>query len=266
MRFEDFEYDGKRLSDFGYMICEFNSNSVDIIKGAEINLNTVSNSCGTKNYLVNSKYNNVLEDTFQICKNTCDNNSAMEISVDEQRKLARWLNRKNYHKFRFLAYDYSDFYFEATFNISYIKHGEKIYGLELEMTTNKPFALSEEDYELEITEADQTVVLIDESDDEGCIYPHMKITIGDSGGDFKMSNTVGDKTETMIIKNCTANEVITVDYPIIYSSVLSHKVQKDFNWKFFGISNTNNDRANKITISLPCKISMGYSPAVKLGL
>lgn len=266
MRFEDFEYDGKQLSDLGYMVCEFGTNSINTVKGANINLNTVSNSYGTKNYLVNSKYSNVLEDTFQICKNTC-NSRDMEITVDEQRELVRWLNRKSYHRFRYLAYDYLDFYFEATFNISYIEIGGKIYGLELEMTTNKPFALNKEkDYELEITEANQTVVLIDESDDEGCIYPHMRITIGNTGGDLKISNEVGDRIETTIVKNCTENEVITIDYPIIYSSVLSHKVQNDFNWKFFGISNTNNDRTNKITVSLPCKIEIGYSPAVKLGL
>ena len=70
MRFEDFEYDGKQLSDLGYMVCEFgtNGNGVNIVKGATINLSTVSNSYGTKNYLVNSKYGNILEDTFQICK------------------------------------------------------------------------------------------------------------------------------------------------------------------------------------------------------
>lgn len=268
MRFEDFEYDGKQLSDLGYMVCEFgtNGNGVNIVKGATINLSTVSNSYGTKNYLVNSKYGNILEDTFQICKNTC-NNEDMEITVDEQRELGRWLNRKGYHSFRYLTYDYLDFYFEATFNISYIEVGGKIYGLELEMTTNKPFALNKEkDYELEITEANQTMILINESDDEGCIYPHMRITIGNISGDLKISNEVGDKIETTIIKNCTANEVITIDYPIIYSSILSHKVHKDFNWKFFGISNTNNDRVNKITVSLPCKIEIGYSPAVKLGL
>lgn len=266
MRFEDFEYDGKQLSDLGYMVCEFSSNGINVIKGANINLNTVSNSYGTKNYLVNSKYDNVLEDTFQICKNTC-NNDNMELDVNEQRALTRWLNRKNYHKFKYLTYDYLDFYFEATFNVSYIERGGKIYGLELEMVTNKPFALSKEkDYKLEILDSNQTIVLIDESDDEGCICPHMRITIGDIGGDFKISNTVGDKTDTMIIKNCTAGEEIVVDYPIIYSSVLSHKIQNDFNWKFFGISNTNNNRVNKITVSLPCTIEMGYSPSVKLGL
>lgn len=269
MRFIDFEYDQHRLSDFGFIVCNFEqSHGADIVSiGSEIVMNTVSSNLGKKNHFISSQYNNCIESEFDICKNP-DEYDNLKISEDEYISVVRWLNRNKFMKFRIIdkCQEFNDCYYYTSFNISKINIGDVLYGLRLTMKTNRPFALRDETYNFNITEPNQTIILIDGSDDEGCIYPHMRITMGSTDGDLKISNEVGDKTETMIIKNCTANEVITVDYPIIYSSVLSHKIQKDFNWKFFGISNTNNDRVNKITVSLPCTIEMGYSPAVKFGL
>lgn len=272
MRFEDFEYDGKRLSELGFMVCEFGTSSggVDVKSGAELSLNTVSNIQGTENYHINSKYSGVLEDTFQICKEPCD--ECKELSADEIRMLSRWLNRKGFHKFKILNYEYSEFYFEASFNVSYVTISGTVYGLELKMTTNRPFALKEnEDYILKFEEAGQSVSIVDESDDEGCIYPHTEITIGGDSkssetSDLEITSTLADESQKTVIKNCSYGEVITLDYPLIESSLSSHKIQTDFNWSFFGIGNNGTERVNKIAVSLPCTIKLSYSPAVKIGL
>ena len=67
----------------------------------------------------------------------------LEISIDELRSLSKWLNRKEFHKFKILSDEYLDIYFEASFNISKIELNGKIYGLELTLKTNRPFALQE---------------------------------------------------------------------------------------------------------------------------
>lgn len=273
MRFEDFEYDGKRLSELGFMVCEFGTSSsgVDVKSGAELSLSTVSDIQGTKNYHISSKYSGCLTDTFQICKDPCAD--CKELSADEIRMLSRWLNRKGFHKFKILSYEYSEFYFEASFNVSCVTMAGTIYGLELSMVTNRPFALKEsEDYILEFDGAEQSTSLVDESDDEGYVYPRAEITVGSDAvssgetADLEVTSTLADDSMKTVIKNCSSDEVITLDYPLIESSLSSHKIQNDFNWNFIRIGNSGSERVNKITVSLPCTIKLSYSPAVKIGL
>ena len=42
-----------------------------------------------------------------------------------------------------------------------------------------------------------------------------------------------------------------------------HDVYNDFNYDYFKIGNTINNRSNKISVSLPCKIELRYSPIIK---
>ena len=83
-------------------------------------------------------------------------------------------------------------------------------------------------------------------------------------GDLEIVNEFENRT--MIIKNCSVGETITLDYPVIQTSDSEHKIMDDFNWTFFRLANTYDDRNNHITISLPCTIKMTYSPIVKIGI
>ena len=265
MKSFDFEYDGILLSDIGFMVCKFNSDgSAETISSvSQITFNTVSTLNGSKHDLVSSKYESCIEATFQICKDPCKNNDLF-ISVRELRDLRRWLNRKGFYKFKLMDDDYLDLYFEASFNVNEIKINGEICGIELVMRTNRPFALQEPN---KITIKNLTTngkkIINDISDDEGFIYPKMEIKLEQSG-DLNIHNALENRT--MSIKNCIAGEIITLDYPIIESSVKSHKIQDDFNWSFFRIANNFRNNRNEITISLPCTITMTYSPIVKVGI
>lgn len=260
----DFEFDGSNLSDFGYMICKFDSDSVQTVSnGSQITFNTVSTLYGAKHELTSSVYENCLESVFQICKNPCGSDN-FEISTDELRVLSRWLNRKGFHKFKILSDEYLDIYFEASFNISKIEINGKLYGLELELKTNRPFALQEpKKVVIKNLVQNGEKIIKDYSDVEGYIYPEVEITINESG-DLTIYNEIEDRTT--YIKNCVAGEVIKMNYPIIESSIISHKIQDDFNWNFFRIANTFRNSVNKLTISLPCTIEVVYSPTAKVGI
>ena len=99
--------------------------------------------------------------------------------------------------------------------------------------------------------------------EEGYIYPYTEITIVESG-DLKIHNAIEDRNT--FISNCVAGEIITMDYPVIQSSISSHNIQNDFNWNFFRVANTFNNSRNDLTISIPCTIKLKYSPIVKVGL
>ena len=276
MKAYDFEYDGVRLSDRGFIICKFDSSGVETVSnGSEITFNTVPTLNGIKHELTSSTYDDCLEATFQICKNLCDTTDE-EISLDDMRDIMRWLNRKGFHKFKLIDDEYSGIYFEASFNVSKIEINGRICGFELEMFTNMPFAIQEpvtivinnEENAIVVDNKEDYVVrsFFSKSDEEGYIYPDMEIVIS-KDGNFKMDSITEDRT--MEIRNCSSGEVIKIDYPIIESSLgdsRSTKIQNDFNWIFFRVATSFKNRENEFTTSLPCTIKMTYSPIVKVGV
>lgn len=264
MKAYDFEYDGRKLSEFGCIICSFNSKGMKTVSnGATISFNTFSTQGGSKHELVSAEYEECLETIIQICKNTCSGGTS-EISPREFRELTKWLSRKKFLKFKILDKEHYDLYFEASFNISRIEFNGSLYGLELEVKTNRPFALKEpKTITIKNLKKDGKHSINDESYEEGYIYPSTEITINE-GGDLKIHNAIENR-ETYIA-NCEAGEVITMNYPIIKTTSGTHNIQNDFNWNFFRIANTYSMSRNDLTISLPCTIKIKYSPIVKVGL
>lgn len=264
MKAYDFELDNKRLSSFDCILCSFGEKGLETVSdGCQITFNTVPTMGGSKHNLMSTEYEDCLETTLQICKHSCDG-GIQEITATEHRELTKWLGRRKFLKFKILDEDYIDLYFEAAFNISRIEIDGKLYGLELEVKTNRPFALKEP----------RTIIIKnsiqngkhsinDTSYEEGYIYPYTKIAVNESGN-LKIHNAIENRDT--YIANCVAGEVITLDYPVIQSSISSHNIQNDFNWNFFRIANTYDNSRNDLTISLPCSIEIKYSPIVKVGL
>lgn len=265
MKAKDFEYDGRNLSDIGYVLCDFNSGGgfETIANGSQISFNTTSVQFGTKQELLSTEYNECLTTVFQICKNPCIYEE-LSISKDELRQIMKWLNRKDYHKLKILDSDYMDLYFEASFNISRIEMNGSLYGLELNVFTNRPFALHETQKHTIVVENQNEIKSVTSfSDDEGHIYPHTRIEIH-ADGDLTIYNALDNRTTS--ISNCISGEIITMDYPMIHSSIESHKIQNDFNWNFLRLANTFKTGKNQLVISLPCKINLSYSPPVKMAI
>lgn len=265
MRASDFEFDGKRLSDFGMILCNFGgSKGLDSVSnGSEIKFNTVSTLGGSKHELISAEYEDCLETTLQICKHSCSG-GVQEITSAEFRELTKWLSRKRFLKFKMLDGDYIDLYFEVAFNIGKIELNGMVIGLELELRTNRPFALKEPRLiNIKNTDIDGKHSINDTSHEEGYIYPRTEITISQDG-DLNIHNAIENRDT--YIANCVAGEIITMDYPVIRSSISSHNIQNDFNWNFFRVANTYDNSRNDLTISLPCSIKVEYSPIIKVGL
>lgn len=264
MKAYDFEYDGKKLSEKNFIICSFGEKGLETISnGSQITFNTVPTLDGTKHQLTSTTYESCLETTIQICKSSCTTDVS-EITATEFREMTKWLNRKKFLKFKILDEDYIDLYFEASFNISRIEMNGKLYGLELGVITNRPFALKDRrTITIKNTEVDGKHSVNDTSYEEGYIYPYTEVTINEDG-DLKINNAIEGRDT--YVANCKAGEIITFDYPVIQSSDSSHNIQNDFNWNFLRIANTFNNSRNDLTISIPCTIKLKYSPIVKVGL
>lgn len=263
----NFEYDGQLLSDYGFIICQFNSSSganvADI--GQKITFNKVATNKGKRHSLIGVQYEDCIETTFEICKNP-NIYDDLEITPDEYREIVRWLNRPNFLKFR--IYDFKNelepCYYESSFNVSKITVGEVLYGIELEMVTNRPFGLGKERIEyFDFQDTSDIWILKDRSDEIGCVYPStMKITCYEDG-DLSIQNDITGSVTT--IKGCQTGEEITFNGELlsITSSIDTHDVYNEFNYNYFKIGNTFDNRYNKITASKRCKIELTYSPIIK---
>lgn len=131
------------------------------------------------------------------------------------------------------------------------------------MQTDKPFGYANKQrVSWSCSDVSKTYTMSDISDEIGNIFPDMKITVNANGNLSITNQTLGI---TMRINNCTQGEVITIDGETQYitSSVISHKLYNDFNFHFFQIGNTINNRQNKVTVTLPCTIELTYAPVIK---
>lgn len=269
----NFIYDGEALTDYGFIICTFDGplGMETVSAGSEMTMNTVMQAEGRKYNLASVTYETPYEMTaFQICKAPiCGEEQFQEdyvVTVDEYRDIMRWLNRKGYYKFRLDDDEWQGIYMEGTFNVSRIEIGGQLFGFELTLMTNRPYALLDEIVEtLEFTSSNYTTaqVIYDSSDEIGYIYPTSVVVTLAASGDLTIYNSIESRTTQIL--NCTSGEVITMDcqHLIISSSLSAHDIATDFNYAFFRLVNTYTDRTNEITVSLPCTIEITYNPISK---
>lgn len=266
----DFEYAGRWLSDFGYMICTFNMNAgaETAQSGSKITFNKVPVNGGRHHSLTGIQYDECLSTTFNICKDPdCGRWGDNYFITDmEYQDLLRWLNRPQFLKFRLVNYeDYSvrRCYFNASFNINKVVLNTKTIGLELSMETDAPFGYGD-DETVTITQQDirydKDIYII--SDELGFVYPSLEITCAEAG-DLTIKNKTDDVT--MTIRNCSEDETIFINGKTfeITSSNEEHKLSKDFNFIFLRLHNDYEGTANVLSFSIPCIMKVTYTPIIK---
>lgn len=283
---EDFEYDGTKLSDFGFVICNFNEDSgiTNLSAGAEIVFDTVPVNHGRRRILTGSKYQECLSATFDIIKDPCANEN-IAISDSEYIKLLTWLNRHKFLNFNFVNTEEVNIlrYYKASFNIEDIRIDDTLYGLHLNMTTDKPFCYGYDkslsklyyptsvNYILPTNENGMLIYSLDQfesfdgytryqniyinnySNELGFVPLNIKFNTGSASGTIRFYNeTTGENT---YVYNTSPNETITIDSEnkIISSDLELHKIYNDFNFVF--------PRLERKTLSLSTynnKLKFGY--------
>ena len=144
MKAIDFEFNNRRLSEFGMVLCQFGGSKglETVTDGVPISFTTVPTMHGFKHNLTSSQYEECLETTWQVCKHVC-NGGIQEITSTEHRNITAWLCRPRFLKLKLFDEDNIDLYHEAKISVSRIEIDGKLYGLELNIQTNRPFALKE---------------------------------------------------------------------------------------------------------------------------
>lgn len=264
----DFVFDKKKLSDFGYVICNFEGIDIGAKPVNEIIFNTFKAPQSDKWLKISNSYESPLTTTIQICKNNCKNiHKDFYITNREISELSKWLCRKQYKPFLFLNEMYDDIYFEAQIKISKIKFGNNIIGLELVITTNEPYGRTST-YNIDIdTEVNREFSIIVDTDDEGILYPDIVTIKCLNDGDLSLINN-NDNSNTMI-RNCINNEVLTFDGKTlqITSNIENHKIYNDFEgYVFPHLCSKYDNYKNDFTCNMNAKIHIEYRGIRKVGL
>ncbi len=266
MRATDFIYDGVRLSDYGFMIADIDDSSGlgTVTTDSQRSFSNFSMFNGIWQPLSISTYKDTLRIELSIIKNPCNIDSQEDavISLDEIREIKRWLNRPTFHQIRLLDEygEYDGIYWNGSANVQEIHHLGACVGFRATFYTDRPFALSDPYEYTGTVGANGVVKIVDLSDEEGYLYP--EITLKPlSAGTLDIVNSIDNRH--CIIKDCVANEVITITPELQISTTNSRNIGKSFNWKFLRISNNYYNKINEFTFSLPCDYSFKYNPVVK---
>lgn len=262
---EDFEYDGRRLSDYGLMICTFGSSSgtETVSTGAQINLTTVARFNNRRRSIVNANYAEYMKTTFYAAKNPCV--SDIDISPTEYREIVKWLNRRRFIPLRFLSlvgHSPDPCYFNAMFNIQKVTVGDRIVGIEMSVETDSPFGYGEQRIETVMPGFDRQDYIEYISDEVGFIYPRVKITLMEQGS-LTIHNSL-DKEDT-VITNCSNGEVIIMDgdRQTLQTNFETHDIYDCFNYNFIKLISHLNSGRNKFTSTVPCSIQFTYRPIMR---
>lgn len=273
MRYVDFEYDGQKLSDFGCIIGYIDSSSgtQDVNIGSDITFNTVKNNHSSIHYVTSSTYDNTYSITFDIVKNPCVNNNDLFMTTLETRRLIKWLNRRDYHKFKLFNenFDLSDMYYYGSFNIVEKRFGTNIIGLSLTFTSSSPYAFGD-NVKLEFSvDKDEEFILYGDSDEFTTIFPTIQIKCLSNTSDDGLVLTNKTTSTSVIIKGCSDGETIIIDgeYKIITTDDEIHKITiaSDFNYEYLDILVDDYSVENVYSCNIPCELTISYSPIRKVG-
>ena len=260
----DFIYDGKALSDFGYMVLFENTD--ESIPVSEMKFSEIKGSRSDVSQQVSYSYENNYSCTFTVIKNLCNTNEKDEfLTNNDVEELTRWLARKTYKWFKFIDDDDDDeIWYQAQFSIHKEYVGDDVFGLSLTLNTNAPFGFTREIIVNPAIRNNSFSVPV-YSDEEGYIYPDVVVTMADAG-ELVITNTAESRETTL--KNCVVDEVITF-YGQNINQIIStstHDYAKDFNYNFPRFFTEYGDNTNQFTVNLDCTIKLIYRGIRKVGL
>jgi len=286
----DFEFAGQTASSWGLMPCTFNSSGTEIISnGSRLEFVTAHPATSDTWHYVASKYTEVLTGTLQITKKNCSGiYTDSFFTLEELRAITRWLNRKDGYYPLKLTIDnmpgYEDIVFNSYINVSVIELNGQIVGLELSITTDKPYGyFAERTITFELNESNNyRSVVFDPSDEIGKTYPVFYISFpnGQPATDTQIDHYYQDggvrqRMESAIIRTTEMydwyNDGIVLDSQrhMIYFNdghyTPVHPMYFNFTW--LSLSNSLESNMNAFASNeVDLEITIKYSPIAKVGL
>lgn len=265
MNCSNFIFDGESLSDYGMIVCDWNTGAGTPWSGGDVTFTTGKTPDSDRQTFYTASYENLLSCTLSICKNPggyTDRKEAV-ITREEYSALSRWLKRSDgYHLLQFDQDGYGDIYFHAKIDMQPYMVCGSIVGFDLAVTTDSPYGYSrlyKNTFELA---AGESFSFENYSDKPGIIYPKV-IIIPKADGTLKLNSGINTDIHTTEIKNCKANHKIVLDNDNDYFEGITDP--NGFNFEFPVIANSytggNNGCTNIFSLSqgsISCTVTTEY--------
>lgn len=265
----DFIFDGKALSDFGY-ICFLEDE--EYIAISNMTFETIKGAQTDASQQVGYSYEEPYSTTLTIIKNHCDyNGEELFLTRDDISEMVRWLSQKQYKWFRFIDTDDNDeIWYRVQIKINKYSAGDNCIGLQLVITANAPYGYTKEITKTVLSGETEFEIPI-MSDEYGEFYPNVRVVI-DSDGDFSIRNetasAMGVGGYITSLNNCIADEQITFygENIMQIESTNTHDYGRDFNYKFPVLVTPYSSSNNVIRITgVFCTIIYSYRGIRKVG-
>lgn len=259
---EDFIFDGKTLSSFGYVLCAFNGLDIETTPISNMEYTTIKAPLSDVSAKVSSDYPENLTTTIQICKSPCEYEYDDIITAHDISELSKWLCRKNYKWFSWVdKSDFAEVCYEAQIKMNKITLYGKCIGLELVINTNRPYAVTPL---INTKVSGNNFKITAFSDEDGYIYPDVKIVVKGSGDLILTNNYDNSSTE---IKNCVEGETIYIYGDILQIETDSDReIYKDFNYVFPRLISSYEKYINEFVSNMECDINISYRGIRKVGI
>lgn len=239
-------------------------------------LNQEKPSGSNKFNLYSTSYDEPFTLPLSICLNPCANYENMDISVEQARKIQKWLSLRN-KKFKLDVIGFEDIYWVGTFTCKQVMLNSSIIGFNLTFTANTPYALQEDkSINIELSDTLESDIIFT-SDVYGYIDADYVITVKEAGNLKFDTYYYNPNTESytldreFTVQNCIADEKIYVkgDTQLVTSSRTVHELGKDCNFILPRIVNTyqsdDEEVRNKIKSNLKCNVQITYNPTAMIG-
>lgn len=256
----DFIFHGETLSSYGFILCDFSGASSGgvIATDSQRSFTQMSMFGGKQLPILYYRYESGLTITLSICKDTSGD---MRVTREDSTRIKRWLESPQPEIFKLIGFEYCDVSWEGTFNVEEYRISGELYGFNITFNSTAPWGYKDEFTSKGSVDAGESITIIDPSDEEGYIYPDIRITVL-SAGDLSIVNSFDNRNT--LITGCEEDEVIYITHFLqLGTNSISHDIYNSFNYRFLRIHNTYNDSENVLTFSLPCEYEITYRPIAK---
>lgn len=256
----DFIFDGIKASDQGFCIVSFDPVKDTADPGSKIDFTTFI-SKGNKKWLkTDARYSEPLSFNFSIAKINCNKNNNIYLTGEDISFIMRWLVRNEYCTINFLQEDFEEVSYNCRLQLKERFSSGKAIGFDIEGISDAPFGYGSE-IKIVLQESSHIQSIYDPSDEIGETYPYMELKCIRNGLISIENVNMGEITQ---IKNCTTNEIITIDQNFQITSNLSshHSLPNDFNYSYFCFGNTFSNRVTKVKVT-NCIATIKFRPIRK---
>lgn len=239
---------GENSSDeFGVIAVYFENNKYQgLYEGQHTNLIVDKAALAIANEIISQEYDEPMKFTLQII-----NHNGSPMSQEQQRALCKWLCVRGVYNWLFIQEEYySDIWLHCNINNPQVWAVNDTVGMQFTVTTSSAVAFSEE-HEYYFSFTDESKVIDDlyvVNDEEVHIYPHIEITMLESGN-LEISNSQEtDSSYVTKINNVGSGETIVMSNKRITSPNSAHAILDDFNMKWLRFHDGN----NRLNFNLKC--------------